>query len=182
GESIGVPSFPTSGAYDVDAFYVEANVPLLADMTAVQQLDLSLAVRWFDYSTFGSDSTAKYGLQYRPSDELLFRASAAEGFRAPSIGELFGSASRFDATLSDPCSNYSGTAFADECAALGIPASYEQINPQISVTTGGNPELMPEESDSLMFGAVYSPAWATGQSWADRMDFELTWYSHELTD
>ncbi|HEX6930300.1 MAG TPA: TonB-dependent receptor [Gammaproteobacteria bacterium] len=182
GESNGVPSLPTSGSYDVDAFYAEANIPLLADMTAVQQLDLSLAVRWFDYSTFGSDTTAKYGLEYRPSDELLFRASAAEGFRAPSIGELFGSASRFDATLSDPCSNYPGTAFEDECAALGIPASYEQINPQISVTTGGNPELLPEESDSLMFGAVYSPAWAAGLSWADRLDFELTWYSHELTD
>lgn len=182
GESNGVPSLPTSGSYDVDEFYTEAQIPLLADMTAVEQLNLSLAVRWFDYSTFGSDSTSKIGLEYRPTSTLLFRASAAEGFRAPGIGELFGSASRFDAVLSDPCSNYPGTAFEDECAALGIPASYEQINPQISVTTGGNPALQPEQSDSLMFGAVYSPEWAMGLDWSDRIDFELTWYEHEVTD
>src|SRR5690606_29068741 len=52
GESNGVPSLPTSGEYDVDEFYLEANVPLLAGVTAVEQLDLSVAVRWFDYSTF----------------------------------------------------------------------------------------------------------------------------------
>ncbi|HEX6927920.1 MAG TPA: TonB-dependent receptor, partial [Gammaproteobacteria bacterium] len=180
GDSNGVPSLPTSGEYDVDEFYAEANVPLLADITAVQQLNLSLAMRWFDYSTFGSDSTSKIGLEYRPIDALLFRASVAEGFRAPSIGELFGSASRFDAQLSDPCSNYVGTTFEDQCRALGIPESYEQINPQISITTGGNPDLVPEESDSVMFGAIYSPEWAAGLDWASRMDFELTYYEHEI--
>lgn len=176
GDSNGVPSLPTSGAYDVDEFYTEAKVPLLYG------LNLSLAMRWFDYSTFGSDSTSKVGLEYRPIEELLFRASAAEGFRAPGIGELFGSESRFDAQLNDPCSNYPGTAFEDECAALGIPDSYEQINPQISITTGGNPNLQPEESDSVMFGTVYSPGWAADLDWADRIDFELTWYEHEITN
>ncbi|MBW3568188.1 MAG: TonB-dependent receptor, partial [Proteobacteria bacterium] len=176
GDSNGVPSLPTSGAYDVDEFYTEAKVPVF------EGLNLSLAMRWFDYSTFGSDSTSKIGIEYRPFNELLFRASAAEGFRAPGIGELFGLESRFDAQLSDPCSNYPGTAFEDECAALGIPESYEQINPQISITTGGNPNLKPEKSDSVMFGTVYSPVWASDLDWADRIDFELTWYEHEITD
>jgi iron complex outermembrane receptor protein len=183
GDSNGVPSLPTSGSYDVDEFYAEAQIPLLADMTAVEQLDLSLAIRHFDYSTFGSDSTGKIGLEYRPTNELLFRASMAEGFRAPSIGELFGSASRFDAVLADPCNDYTNTASADiqaNCQTLGIPTTYQQVNPQISVTTGGNSLLQPEESDSTMFGFVYSPGWASGLSWADRMDFELTWYSHEI--
>ena len=36
------------------------------------------------------------------------RVSWAEGFRAPSIGELFGTQSRFDQQLSDPCSSHSG--------------------------------------------------------------------------
>ncbi|HEX7030208.1 MAG TPA: TonB-dependent receptor [Gammaproteobacteria bacterium] len=178
GESNGVPSTPTSGSYDVNAFYLEANIPLLSGMAAVEQLDLTLATRWFDYSTFGSDSTNKFGIQWRPNDELLFRASVAEGFRAPGIGELFGNQARFDAQLNDPCS---GNVTAN-CQALGVPAGYTQINPQISITTGGNPELLPEESDSLMYGVVYSPEWAAGLDWADRIDFELTYYDHEITN
>jgi len=178
GESNGVPSLPTSGTYDVDEFYTEAKIPLLADMPAIQQLNLTVAARWFDYSTFGSDSTNKFGIEYRPSDELLFRASVAEGFRAPGIGELFGSESRFDAQLNDPCS---GNVTAN-CQALGVPLGYTQINPQISITTGGNPDLVPEQSDSTMYGLVYSPVWATGLDWSDRIDFELTFYDHEVTD
>ena len=185
GNSNGVPSLPTSGSYDVDEFYAEAKIPLLADMTAVENLDLSLAIRQFDYSTFGSDSTSKIGLEYRPTNDLLFRASMSEGFRAPSIGELFGSASRFDAVLADPCSDYTNTASPQiqaNCQSLGVPTTYQQVNSQISVTTGGNAQLQPEQSDSLMFGTVYSPSWATGLDWADRLDFELTWYSHEIDD
>lgn len=178
GESNGVPSLPTSGSYDVDEFYTEASIPLLADMTAVQQLNLTLAVRWFDYSTFGSDSTNKFGIDYRPNDEWLFRASVAEGFRAPGIGELFGSESRFDAQLNDPCS---GNVSAN-CQALGVPVGYTQINPQISITTGGNPNLVPEKSDSTMYGVVYSPMWAMDLDWSNRIDFELTFYDHDITD
>lgn len=182
GESNGVPSLPTSGAYDVDEAYLETNIPLLANITAVEQLDLSLALRRFDYSTFGSDTTSKIGLQYRPNSEWLFRTSLAEGFRAPAIGELFGTASRFDAELADPCSNHQGTSFEDECTALGVPTTYTQLNSQISVTTGGNEQLTPELSDSVMFGIVYSPEWAAGLSWANRLDFELTYYEHEIED
>lgn len=178
GESNGVPSTPTYGEYDVDEFYLEASIPLLASAPLAEQLDLTVAGRWFDYSTFGSDSTTKFGIEWRPTNEWLVRASAAEGFRAPGIGELFGNQARFDAQLNDPCS---GNVTAN-CQALGVPAGYSQINPQISITTGGNPNLNPEESESLMYGIVYSPEWAAGLDWADRIDFELTFYDHEITD
>ena len=98
------------------------------------------------------------------------RASWAEGFRAPSIGELFGTQSRFDQTLDDPCSSHDSTrsrrlsttmpTVRANCIAAGVPAngSYQQANPQISVIVGGNEDLDPETSKSWVLGGVYSPS------------------------
>jgi len=191
GESAGVPSSPTAGQFDVDEFFVELNIPLLSDVAFADTLDLSIAARTSDYSTFGNETTTKYGIKWRPADNFLVRASVAEGLRAPGIGELFGSAARFDQTLNDPCSDFNGTipgnTPADQqtinnCITLGIPAdgSYVQFNPQISVTTGGNPTLQPEEADSVMVGFVYDANWAENVSWIESLQGEFTYYSHEV--
>lgn len=173
GDSNGVPSGPTQGSYSVDELYVELNVPLLADVAFARRLDLSVATRYSDYSNFGSTTNNKLGLRWQLADELTLRGTWAEGFRAPSIGELYGTFSRFDAQLIDPCAGNTGA----NCAALGVPPSYtEQPNPQISVITGGNPDLKPETSKTLTLGAVYSPTWAENSGWSQRTDFELTYY------
>jgi iron complex outermembrane receptor protein len=178
GEYNGVPSGATSGDYDVNELYVEFNVPLMRDGWLGKSLDLSLAERYSDYSTFGGESTGKIGLRWQVADELLLRGSFAEGFRAPSIGELYGTLSRFDATLVDPCSGAGATLPA--CVADGVPPDYTQTNSQISVVTSGNADLQPETSNSLMLGAVWSPSFASGVSWSDRLDFGVTFYRHTI--
>lgn len=191
GESAGVPSSPTSGQFDVDEFYLELEVPILSDVAGAELLDFNLAFRSSDYSTFGSQSTTKFGVRYRPIENFLIRASVAEGLRAPGIGELFGSSARFDQTLNDPCSDFNGTvpgntpadaATIANCIALGVPGdgSYVQNNPQISVTTGGNPDLVPEEADSTMIGLVWDANFAENVSWMDSLTFEFTYYDHEV--
>jgi iron complex outermembrane recepter protein len=180
GEGNGVPSLPTDGSFEVDEAYLELNVPILSDAPLAQRLELSAATRYSDYSTFGDDFTSKLGLRWHVTDDLLIRGTYAEGFRAPSIGELFGSDSRFDATLQDPCSAPVAPGLAANCAALGVPAGYTQPNPQISVTTGGNSALQPETADSYTAGFVWSPAFARDTAWASRLEFEFTWYRHEL--
>ena len=114
----------------------------------------------------------------------MLRGTYAEGFRAPSIGELFGSASRFDAVITDPClvqlSGAQPTAPREVCAALGVPAGAEQANSQISVNTGGNALLEPEQADSYTVGFVWSPEFATDTAWSERLDVEFTYYSHEV--
>ncbi len=180
----GVPSLPTEGEYDVTEVYVEFNVPLLADVALAKRLDLSIAGRYSDYSTFGGEFTPKFGLRWQLTDDFLVRATFAEGFRAPSIGELFGSASRADLQLDDPCligldgSPPSGN--TANCRALGVPAGASQANGQISVTTGGNAELEPELADSFTAGIVWSPDFGSNASWSDRLDFEVTYYDHEV--
>ena len=134
----------------------------------------------------GSTTTFKGGVNWKPIRDLRLRGSYAEGFRAPSIGELFGTASRFDQQLDDPCSSHVGnTAPANfqnnatvraNCIAAGVPAdgSYQQANPQISVIVGGNENLLPETSKSWIFGGVYSP------SFIPRLSVEVNHYNIKI--
>ncbi len=177
GESNGVPSLPTSGQYSVNEYYLELNAPLLKDLPGVKALDFDAATRYSKYSTFGGTTNSKFGLRWQVLDDLTLRSTWAQGFRAPSIGELFGSPARFDAVLQDPCSAPIASAqTAANCAALGVPATYTQPNPQISVTTGGNRNLQPETARSLTWGAVYSPRWAEGLAWSDKLDLTFNYY------
>lgn len=181
GDSNGVPSKPTSGSYNVDEFYVELNIPVLANVPGFKALNVDLASRYSNYSTFGGTTNSKIGLRWQVYDDLTLRGTWAQGFRAPSIGELFGTLSRFDATLVDPCNHDSpimNPQVAANCQALGVPnpATFEQSNTQISVLTGGNQALRPERSRNVTLGAVYSPAWAANTSWSRKLDFDLTYY------
>jgi iron complex outermembrane receptor protein len=179
GESNGVPASPTAGEFSVDEFYAEFLIPVLADQNMAEKLDFSVAFRSSDYSTSGSNTTGKFGFQYMPTENLMFRGTFAEGLRAPSIGELFGTQARFDAQLNDPCNSVGGvTPNLPGCA--GVPDGYEQLNPQISTLTGGNPNLEPEEAETLTLGFVYSPQWAEDTAWSGSMDFEVTYYDIEI--
>jgi iron complex outermembrane receptor protein len=176
GFSSDIPALPTRGKYDVKEAYAELNAPLLSGVPFAELLELNGAVRVSDYSTSGSTTTFKAGLNWKPIQDLRLRASYAEGFRAPSIGELFGTTSRFDQQLDDPCSSHPGNtapanfqnnaAVMANCIAAGVPAdgSYQQANPQISVIVGGNEALAPETSESWIFGGVFSPSFLPGFS------------------
>jgi iron complex outermembrane receptor protein len=177
-----VPSQPTRGEFNVNEFYGELRVPILRGLPGADLLQASAAVRSSDYSLFGTDTTTKFGLNWRPLSDLLLRGTYAEGVRAPGIGELFGTFARFDTTIQDPCSQYltKSPATQANCQTLGVPSTYSQSNPQISVVTGGNPELIPEKSKGYTAGFVYSPGWAQGVPWAESLTFDLTWFKIDI--
>jgi iron complex outermembrane receptor protein len=186
GFSSDIPAQPTRGSYDVKEAYAELNLPLVRDVPFLNLLELNGAVRISDYSTSGSTTTFKGGVNWKPIRDLRLRATYAEGFRAPSIGELFGTQSRFDEVLDDPCSSHSSNMAPQRfqnnaqvraaCIAAGVPASgsYQQANAQISVSTGGNQLLEPETSESYVVGGVYSP------SWLPRFSIEANYYDIEV--
>ena len=154
-----IPALPSGGSYNVKEAYAEINAPVLADRPFFSLLELNGAVRFSDYSTSGSKTTLKAGVNWKPVQDLRLRGSWAQGFRAPTIGELFGTLTRFDQELVDPCNtsqNPTGQILAN-CQAQGVPAGYEQDNPQLPVLTSGNEDLKPETSRSWNFGAVLSP-------------------------
>ena len=181
GEYNGVPSQPTAGEYDVNEVFVELNIPLLADSAFGKKLDFNVAGRYSDYSTFGGEFVPKYGFRWQVVDELLLRTTYAEGFRAPSIGELYGLGTRFDANITDPCLNPAGyAANAANCAALGVGPGQLQFDPQIGVETGGSTLLQPEKSRSFSAGFVWTPSLFENSAIAQRIDFEGTFYRHRI--
>ncbi len=165
-----IPAQPTSGSYDVNEAYAELRLPLLRDTAGFHRLELTGAARYSDYSTSGSTTTFSAGINWEPIEDLLFRGSWAEGFRAPSIGELFGTPSRFDQEVQDPCSGLAPA--PPNCVADGVPpGGYTQLNAQLPVITGGNPNLDPETSESWGFGMVWRP------SFLPRLSLEANYYN-----
>lgn len=173
---------PTFGRVNMDAVYAEFNLPLLGNMTGAEALDLNISSRYSDYDTFGSELTNRFSALWRPVDDLLVRATFAEGFRAPGVQDLFGGAGVSDPQLDDPCSDFLNTGVSqeviDNCVDQGVPAngSYTQVNPQIRINTGGNPDLEAETSESTSFGLVYSP------SQIDRLDLTVDYYNIEVNN
>ena len=185
GFSSDIPAQPTKGGFNVKEAYAEINAPLLSDRPFADLLELSGAVRYSDYSTSGSTTTFKAGANWKPIPDLRLRATWAEGFRAPSIGELFGTFSRFDSAFDDPCSSNSAlersVAGGDaqviaNCTSQGGIGASTLPDDQLSVLTGGNENLKPETSKSLVLGGVYSP------SFIPRLSLELNWYRIKIDD
>ena len=169
-----IPALPTKGGYNIDEAYIELVAPLFADRPFLQLLEFNAAARFSDYSASGSTTTFKAGVNWKPIRDLRLRGSWSEGFRAPTIGELFGTPSRFDQEIVDPCSGTPTGQIATNCAAQGVPPGYTQNNPQISVITGGNDNLKPETSKGWNLGAVYSPAFIP------RLSLEANYYNIKI--
>lgn len=190
GESAGVPASPTQGKFNLDEVYGEINLPLLAGLPAIELLEASFAVRYNDNSVTKESTTVKAGVTWQVRRDLTLRASFSEGFRAPGIGELFGTGNRFDALLEDPCSDMLGLAGGQRqsdaiianCVALGVPAngSFAQFNQQISTTVGGNRELQPETSNTWSGSMLYTPEWATRIPGVQSLSLETAVWSIDL--
>ncbi|WP_315386710.1 TonB-dependent receptor [uncultured Stenotrophomonas sp.] len=190
GMSTGLGQKPTQGEYDLNEVYLELNVPILADMAFAKELTLNVASRYSDYSNFGGTTNSKFGLTWRPMDELLVRGTYAEGFRAPTIADLYGGLSSSFERYTDPCAvGVSGSVAGNAaCLAGGAPADYVQLgqgNVPCSTTpcqsgdqfiSGANPNLSPETSKSKTVGLVWSPRWVQG------LDVSLDWYRYEISN
>ncbi|KIQ26219.1 TonB-dependent receptor plug domain-containing protein [Xanthomonas campestris] len=190
GESTGLGAKTTQGQYSLDEVYLELNVPLLSDVAFAKELTFNAATRYSDYSNFGNTLNSKFGLTWRPLEDLLVRATYAEGFRAPTISDLYGGLSSSFEDYIDPCgvgapNSVNGNA---ACNAAGVPLGYTQLGQGfVPCTTypcqtpdefisGANPNLKPETSTSKTAGLVWSPRWVQG------LDISLDWYRYEIND
>ena len=185
-----IPAQPAAGRYNTDEVYAELRVPLLKDRPFFHLLELNGAVRHADYSISGGSTTYTGTGLWKPTPDVLLRGSYSTGFRAPSLGELFGGKSRFDLPVTDPCSNIAGSPYQGSatvranCTANGTPASGSYAEPpgQLPVITQGNVNLKPEKSRNITFGAVYSPAWARSSGFASNFSVEANYYDIRVTD
>jgi iron complex outermembrane recepter protein len=160
----------TKGDYDLKEFYGELNVPIVANMQGAKELSLSLASRYSDYNTFGDTTNSKIGLKWKPIDSVLVRATVSEGFRAPTISNLYGGGSQtFTTGFIDPCDSVYGVAKGTARCLQDVPADYRQLQQgfvptdgpaaqtPVPFNSGSNLLLQPEESKTKTVGIVYNP-------------------------
>lgn len=171
---------PTGGSFDVYEGFAEVSIPLLKDTAFAKHLSVDGAVRISDYSTVGSATTWKVGMNWAPIDDLRFRGTFGRAIRAPNIAELFGPQSQTFLFFDDPCDvdflDEGGANRAANCAALGAPDGFQQDDTRGNTpgTTGGNPNVGEETADTLTIGMVYTPSWAQGLSLTlDYWDIEI---------
>jgi iron complex outermembrane receptor protein len=170
---------PEAGTSSVDEFYAEFVVPLLAERPFAEVLEVNMAARWSDYDSFGDTTNLKAGFRWKPIGELLVRGNYSEGFRAPTLDELFAPAtSTFGLTVEDdPCVIGNSPTDPANCAADGVPGgAYEPVANLYDIVFGGNTELLPETAVTKTLGLVWSPPWIEG------FDLALDWYRIEIAD
>jgi iron complex outermembrane receptor protein len=195
GESTNPSSRATDGSYNVDEYYVEFAVPVLADLPFAQSLNFSIASRYSDYDTFGDTTNSKFGLEYRPIRDVLVRGTWAEGFRAPTIADLFAGGSQSFVFYTDPCDPVFGAAASSaatrtNCARdIANYANFRQLRQGFTPVQGpneqtplaffqgtGNSTLTPETSVSKTLGIVYSPGFVEG------LNVSLDWWNIRIED
>jgi len=142
------------GAFNVKEGYFEALIPFAKDLPFARSLDLDAAVRFADYSSVGSHTTWKFGVNYEPIAGLRFRATRSRDLRAPAIFELVGRGAINQNTVTL------------RGATRNIP-----VNSAV-----GNPDLNPETGDTLTLGTVFQPSFLPG------LRISVDYYKVELRD
>jgi len=180
---------PTDGqGIEVYEGFGEIRVPLLKDLPFAKSLEVTAAGRISDYNTIGGTETYSVGGRYQPHDWLTLRGTYSRAIRAPNIGELFspqvGAVIGVDA---DPCDdgniNQGSANRATNClefVAAGFDSS-DFLTAFVTGTTGGNPNLIEETSDSFTIGGVFQPSGILN-GWLDNLVVVVDYYDIEIED
>lgn len=133
---------PVRGSRKLTAGYVEFGLPFTS------WLEVQLAARTDRYQGGTNSTTPKIALRIQPLKEVLFRASYSEGFKMPSLRDLFGGTNESADSVQDFVS----------CAAATPPVPRASC-PRLQYTrqSGGNPLLQPEQAKSFNLGILLEP-------------------------
>ncbi len=169
------------GNYSVDEAYVEVRAPILEGQPWADLLAFEASARYSDYNTIGDDTTFAAVIEYAPLEQLRFRGSYNEGFRAPGIDDLFSPQVLSAEVYSDPCfeSDAPGTNpnVRANCAADGVDPNNENLaSPQATGFFAGNPNLDKETSESWTLGVVWTP------TFVEDLSFTLDYWKIKVKD
>ncbi len=152
------------GKFVVNEFFSELSIPLLSDFPAVDMFELSLSVRTYNYSSFGTGATYKAGARWQIMPYMALRGTYSSAFRAPSISGLYSGQSDSADYVTDPCSEPANSYIESRCRAEGVPDTHFDDRTQILTRKGGNPDLEPETAKIFTVGLVVEPPQIEGLS------------------
>lgn len=122
------------------AAYAELALPI------TRQIEAQLAVRHDRYSGGTKSTTPKVAVKFQPVKEVLLRASYSEGFKMPSLRDLFGGQNG----SADSVQDFLGCAAQNVTAAACPRLQYDRFS-------GGNALLAPEKAKGMNFGILIEP-------------------------
>ena len=134
GSDVSQPPTPQATRHVRSAFG-ELLAPLVSEsnlLPGIRALELSAAVRYDDYSDFGSTTNPKLGLSWVPLGGVSVRGSYGTSFRAPLLSQLVTPVNSSTSFLPDP----------------SVPSGLTDT----LVYSGGNPDLRPEKATSYSAG------------------------------
>jgi outer membrane receptor protein involved in Fe transport len=134
---------PISGSYSVSEVFAETLLPLVANVTGVEQLDLTLSARYADYEGSGGIWAWKTGIDWQIHDAVRLRTTLSRDIRAATLSERF-DRQGVGSSVNDPV--------------------FGGLNYTMTQIIGGNPNLNPEEADTLALGIVWQPNFLDGFS------------------
>ena len=155
GGILGSAGNSSGGTRDATAIFFELLLPFTSSF------DITLAGRHDDYSDVGSATSPKVAFRWQPLDNLTFRGSYGEGFRAPGLDILTQNTTFSAEPVNDPRS----------CLALSAAPT---CTLQVDTFFQANPNLLPEESEQYSVGVVYDPV-----EW---LDLSLDYYNITVND
>ncbi|PQA87168.1 TonB-dependent receptor [Hyphococcus luteus] len=142
-------SYPATGAadeQDVYSAFFETYIPLIGENNGtalVQSLELSVAGRYDDYSTFGSSFDPKVGFSLTSFDGFTLRGSYGTSYKAPNLRDY--TAALNSATASE---------IADPLSPLDM-ITILRLNGTIV-------DFEPQKAETWTIGFDYSPGFAEG--------------------
>ncbi len=139
GDIIGLGYAAGVGARNVNAVYAELYAPLL------KNLEVTAAVRYDNYSDYGSNTVPKVGVKWTVIPQLVARGTYAQGFRAPGLYENGNSSVGAYTSYVDPV----------RCPVTDSPADCGAGS--VVAITSGNPYIEPEKSTNWTVGLVWEP-------------------------
>ncbi len=158
------------GSRTIQALFAEVNVPLIKD------LEINLAGRYDHYSDVGGNFNPKVALRWQLSPRVLMRGSYNQGFRAPTLYDIYGPQTTTNTAepWDDPVLCPNGTAVAGANPNL-------VCNQQQNIRSGGSLNVEPETSRTYSAGIVLEPTRALTLS-ADYWDILLKDQINELAE
>ena len=158
----GGATLPLGGSYDVDEFFIELGLPV------TDSVSMDAGFRSAEYST-GNDTTAmKVGAFWTVNDKVSVRGSFQTSQRHANLAELYQGIGQglvdldYDPCGIDPDTGAAPIATQEQCLNTGLPANLYGTDlkspaDQYNIQTGGNPNVAPEESESVTIGVVLNP-------------------------
>jgi len=151
---------PVDNTREVTSAYAEIFVPLFSGSNArpgLEELELSAAVRYDDYSDVGDTTNPKFGLNYSPIRGLRLRGSYGTSFRAPTLVDV------------NPYATAGFLPRVNSGAAVGLDppnGTFTYVYP-----IGGNANLKPEKAKTWSVGLEVGP------ELLPNVNFSVTYYN-----